>query len=75
MSPKRWPSCTLQPGSQCHGVVRFTQDGESVKVVADLEGLTPGQERKCKWVKWVTSQLLIPLKNSSLSFCLAAPAF
>ncbi len=31
-------------GQQCHGVVRFTQDGESVKVVADLEGLTPGQK-------------------------------
>jgi Cu-Zn family superoxide dismutase len=31
-------------GNQCHGVVRFTQDGDSVKVVADLEGLTPGQK-------------------------------
>ena len=31
-------------GHQCHGVVRFTQDGESVKVVADIEGLTPGQK-------------------------------
>jgi Cu-Zn family superoxide dismutase len=31
-------------GQHCHGVVRFTQDGESVKVVADLEGLTPGQK-------------------------------
>jgi superoxide dismutase, Cu-Zn family len=31
-------------GQQCHGVVRFTQEGESVKVVADLEGLTPGQK-------------------------------
>ena len=31
-------------GQQCHGVVRFTQDGDSVKVVADLEGLTPGQK-------------------------------
>jgi Cu-Zn family superoxide dismutase len=31
-------------GQQCHGVVHFTQDGESVKVVADLEGLTPGQK-------------------------------
>ena len=28
----------------CQGVVRFTQEGESVKVVADLEGLTPGQK-------------------------------
>lgn len=31
-------------GQHCHGVVRFTQDGDSVKVVADLEGLTPGQK-------------------------------
>jgi superoxide dismutase, Cu-Zn family len=31
-------------GQQCHGVVRFTQDAESVKVVADLEGLTPSQK-------------------------------
>ena len=36
----------LQPtaGQHCHGVVRFTQDGESVKVVADIEGLAPGQK-------------------------------
>jgi hypothetical protein len=27
----------------CQGVVRFTQEGESVKVVAEIEGLTPGQ--------------------------------
>src|SRR5260370_37677543 len=32
-------------GQQCHGVVRFTQESESVKVVADLEGLSPGQKR------------------------------
>ena len=31
-------------GQQCHGIVRFSQDGESVKVVADIEGLTPGQK-------------------------------
>jgi Cu-Zn family superoxide dismutase len=31
-------------GQQCHGVVRLTQDGDSVKVVADIEGLTPGQK-------------------------------
>lgn len=31
-------------GQQCHGVVRFTQDGDSVKVVVDIEGLTPGQK-------------------------------
>lgn len=29
---------------QCHGVVRFTQEGDSVKVVADLQGLNPGQK-------------------------------
>lgn len=31
-------------GNQCHGMVRFTQEGDSVKVVADLEGLTPDQK-------------------------------
>ena len=31
-------------GNKCHGTVRFTQDGDSVKVVADIEGLTPGQK-------------------------------
>jgi Cu-Zn family superoxide dismutase len=31
-------------GQHCHGVVRFTQEGESVKVVADIEGLMPGQK-------------------------------
>jgi Cu-Zn family superoxide dismutase len=31
-------------GNKAHGTVRFTQDGESVKVVADLEGLNPGQK-------------------------------
>src|SRR6184192_4153257 len=31
-------------GNKCHGTVRFTQDGDSVKVVADVEGLTPGQK-------------------------------
>ena len=31
-------------GNKCHGTVRFTQDGDSVKVVADIEGLVPGQK-------------------------------
>ena len=31
-------------GNQCHGTVRFTQDGDTVKVVADVEGLTPSQQ-------------------------------
>src|SRR5256885_17207665 len=31
-------------GNKCHGTVRFTQDGDSVKVVADIEGLAPGQK-------------------------------
>src|SRR5215470_6478328 len=31
-------------GQQCHGVVHFTQEGDSVKAVADIEGLTPGQK-------------------------------
>ncbi len=34
----------IQPasGSNCHGTVRFTQVGNAVKVIADIEGLTPG---------------------------------
>jgi Cu-Zn family superoxide dismutase len=31
-------------GNKCHGRVQFTQEGDSVKVVADLEGLNPGQK-------------------------------
>lgn len=31
-------------GNKVHGVVRFTQEGDSVKVVAHLEGLNPGQK-------------------------------
>jgi Cu-Zn family superoxide dismutase len=31
-------------GQHCQGVVRFTESGDSVKVVADLEGLTPNQK-------------------------------
>ena len=31
-------------GQQCHGVVHFSESGDSVKVVADLEGLTPNQK-------------------------------
>jgi len=30
--------------NKCQGIVRFTQEGDSVKVVADLEGLNPGQK-------------------------------
>ena len=31
-------------GNKAHGLVRFTQEGDSVKVVANLEGLNPGQK-------------------------------
>src|SRR5437660_12473924 len=31
-------------GQQCHGIVRFSEQGGSVRVVADLEGLNPGQK-------------------------------
>jgi Cu-Zn family superoxide dismutase len=31
-------------GQQCYGIVRFTQTGDSVRVVADLEGLKAGQK-------------------------------
>jgi Cu-Zn family superoxide dismutase len=30
--------------NQCHGVVRFYQQGDSVRVVADLDGLAPNQQ-------------------------------
>ena len=37
--------CVLHPteGNEVSGTVKFTQDGAEVKVVADLEGLTPGK--------------------------------
>jgi Cu-Zn family superoxide dismutase len=31
-------------GQQCHGIVHFIQEGDSVKVVADIEGLGPNQK-------------------------------
>src|SRR2546426_4415437 len=31
-------------GNKCMGIVRFMQEGNSVKVVADVEGLSPGQK-------------------------------
>jgi superoxide dismutase, Cu-Zn family len=31
-------------GSKCRGVVRFIEDGKSVKVLAEIEGLNPGQK-------------------------------
>ena len=31
-------------GSTCRGVVRFTEDGSSTKIVADLEGLAPSSK-------------------------------
>ncbi|MBM3791898.1 MAG: superoxide dismutase family protein, partial [Acidobacteria bacterium] len=36
--------CVLHPteGSQVHGIVTFTKEGDRVRVVADIEGLTPG---------------------------------
>jgi superoxide dismutase, Cu-Zn family len=35
--------CTIEPtkGNTCKGVVHFTQEGDKVKVVADLSGLAP----------------------------------
>jgi hypothetical protein len=40
-SPAAQGVVVLQPtaGQHCHGIVRFAQDGDSVKVVADLEGI------------------------------------
>jgi Cu-Zn family superoxide dismutase len=31
-------------GNKCQGTVRFTQEGDAVKVVAQIEGLNPGQK-------------------------------
>src|ERR1051326_858515 len=31
-------------GNKCHGTVRFSQEGDSVRIVADIEGLTAGQK-------------------------------
>jgi len=31
-------------GNKCHGKIIFTQEGDNVKVVADIEGLNPGQK-------------------------------
>ena len=38
--------CVVQPtkGNRCKGVVRFTRQRKGVKVVADIEGLTPNQK-------------------------------
>jgi superoxide dismutase, Cu-Zn family len=45
-SPVAQAVVALHPtmGQHCHGVVHFTQDSDSVKVVADLEGLAPDQK-------------------------------
>jgi Cu-Zn family superoxide dismutase len=36
--------CVMHPteGSQAHGIVTFTQETDGVRIVADLEGLAPG---------------------------------
>ncbi len=31
-------------GNKCRGVIRFTEQGNSVKIVADVQGLSPGQK-------------------------------
>jgi superoxide dismutase, Cu-Zn family len=37
--------CVLNPtaGNQAHGVVTFTKQAGGIKIVADLEGMTPGE--------------------------------
>ncbi len=44
-SPAKEAVAVLGPtkGNQAHGLVRFVQEGSSIKVTADLEGLTPNQ--------------------------------
>jgi Cu-Zn family superoxide dismutase len=44
MATKAVASLSPTAGQHCRGVVRFSQEGDTVKVVADLEGLTPGQK-------------------------------
>ena len=36
----------LQPtaGNKCKGTIRFTQEGEKIKITAEIEGLTPNQK-------------------------------
>jgi Cu-Zn family superoxide dismutase len=45
-SPAKQAVAVLSPtaGQKCQGVVRFTEEGESMKVVADLQGLAAGQK-------------------------------
>jgi len=45
-------------GQHCHGVVHFTQDSDSVKVVADVEGLTPGQKHAFTYINMGTAREL-----------------
>jgi Cu-Zn family superoxide dismutase len=46
--------CVLEPteGNTCRGVVRFTQDGDGVKVVADVEGLVANQKHAFHVHEW-----------------------
>jgi Cu-Zn family superoxide dismutase len=45
-SPSAQAVAVLHPttGQHCHGIVHFIRDGDSVKVVADLERLEPGRK-------------------------------
>ncbi|MEZ6185332.1 MAG: superoxide dismutase family protein [Planctomycetota bacterium] len=46
--------CVISPteGNQARGVVTFTQSAEGVQVVADVEGLTPGQKHGFHIHEW-----------------------
>lgn len=45
-APPKQALAVLNPtdGNKCRGIVRFTEDARGVKVVADIQGLTPGQK-------------------------------
>jgi len=46
--------CVITPtaGNAAHGVVRFSQEGDGVKVVADVAGLSPGQRHGFHIHEW-----------------------
>ncbi|RMG07934.1 MAG: superoxide dismutase family protein [Planctomycetota bacterium] len=46
--------CVIQPtqGNEAHGIVRFEQMGEQVKITADIEGLKPGSKHGFHIHQW-----------------------
>ena len=58
--------CVVHPtkGYEAHGIVTFTKVDNGIKVVADIEGLKPGEhgfhihEKKILWANWIKKRLL-----------------